>query len=138
MCIYAHRRQHRIQAGYGSWEERGQLEEKRMRGKDRKKRERRSDARQSGAGMYYFARGVPHFYCYNLDLTSRSIKVMLLPAYRRFASVDRKRPSSRSPSLSKLQFVPNIRQNIAEIKARCEGTVNLMIARRLYFIYMYI
>jgi len=41
-------------------------------------------------------------------------------------------------SLSELQFVPNIRRNIAEIKARCEGAVNLMIARRLYFIYMYI
>lgn len=85
MCIYAHRRLHHIRVGHRL---RGkQLTGERARGKDRKKRGRRSDAKQSGVGMYYSAWGVPHFYCYSLDLTSPGIKVTLLPTYCRFASV---------------------------------------------------
>jgi len=77
---------------------------------------RKSDARQSGAGMYYSARGVSHFYRYSLDLTSPGIKVTLPPAYRRFASV-RPEETILCFSLDELQFVANIWRNFAVVKA---------------------
>lgn len=66
------------------------------------KKGRRSDTRQSEAGMYYSARSVPHFYCYSHDLTSPCIKATLLPAYHWFASVQ---PEERLFSLSHSLFL---------------------------------